>query len=142
GAGGAGAAATRAGGAVPDLLAGGAGSPGATVAEWLLVGTVFLAWLAFARLRNRAFLRLPRVLGWGSAGLAVGTLVLALVLFPLLSPGPNGSARPASTARLLVVSPRSGQVVRGNPAPVPVRLLLVGGRIVPFTSTHLVPNTG
>jgi len=108
---------------------------------WLLVGAVFLGWIAFARLRNRAFLRLPRPVGWASGAAAVTAVVLALVLPPIIRPDTT-SSRPSSTATISFVSPAPGQVVRGDPADVPVRVQLRGGRIVPFTSTRLVPNAG
>ena len=71
------------------------------------------------------------------------SLVLAIVLPPIVSPEIS-SVRPSSTARIFIESPRPGHIyrARGELAEVPVRLRLVGGRIVPFTSTKLVPNTG
>ena len=41
-----------------------------------------------------------------------------------------------------MLSPRSGEVLHGDPAIVPVVLRLSGGRVVPLTSIHLVPNEG
>src|SRR5207247_10101833 len=84
---------------------------------------------------------LPRFLGWVAAGVAVASLVLAIVLPPIISPEVS-SARPSSDARVAFVSPRPGQVFRGDPAEVPVSLRLTDGRIVTFTSTKLVPNEG
>ena len=40
------------------------------------------------------------------------------------------------------MSPGPGQVFHGDPAPVSVQLRLDGGKIVPITSTRLVPNEG
>lgn len=50
--------------------------------------------------------------------------------------------RPSTTARLEIVSPSSGEVIRGDPASVPVELRLEGGKIVPISSLRLVPNEG
>jgi hypothetical protein len=50
--------------------------------------------------------------------------------------------RPSTTAQLEIVSPRAGEVFRGDPASVPVALQLEGGRIVPISSLRLVPNQG
>jgi len=41
-----------------------------------------------------------------------------------------------------MLSPRSGEVLHGDPATVPVVLRPSGGRVVPLTSIHLVPNEG
>jgi len=111
------------------------------VATWLFVGAVLFGWIGVQRLRGRSFTRLPKMAGWGAAALAATCLVLALVLPPIIRPD-LASARPSSSARLRFLSPRPGQVLRGNPAAVQVRLDLAGGRIVPFTSTKLRPNEG
>ena len=50
--------------------------------------------------------------------------------------------RPTTNAQLHILSPLAGQVFRGDPADVPVRLQLIGARIVTFTSTRLVSNEG
>jgi hypothetical protein len=124
------------------MLADGAGSPiDQGVATWLMVGAVFLGWIGIARLRGRAFRGLPRPVGWASVGLGVTALVLALVLPPIIRPD-SPATRPSSKATVAIESPRPGQVFRGDPAAVPVRVRLDGGRIVPFTSTRLVPDTG
>jgi len=50
------------------------------------------------------------------------------------------SARPSSPARLTIVSPTNGTVFRtGN---VPIRIRLQDARIVPSTTTAIVPNQG
>jgi hypothetical protein len=124
------------------VFADGAGSPiDQGVATWLMVGAVFLGWIGIARLRGRAFRGMPRWLGWASTGLGATALVLALVLPPIIRPNPPAT-RPSSHATVAVVSPRPGQVFRGDPAAVPVGVRLTGGRIVPFTSTRLQPDTG
>jgi hypothetical protein len=123
-------------------LADGAGTTAAQGAPtFLFLAAAILGWVAVGRLRGRRFGRVPRPMAWGAAGLAVACVAAALLLPQLLSPTPT-SSRPHSTARLAFVAPRPGQVVRGSPASVEVRLRLTGGRIVPFTSTHLVPDEG
>ena len=47
-----------------------------------------------------------------------------------------------AVARLQILSPHAGAMFHGDPASVPVRLGLVGGKIVSVTSTKLVPNEG
>jgi hypothetical protein len=56
------------------------------------------------------------------------------------SPTPTQGARPASTATLSIVSPKNGQVVRGEA--VDVRADLEGARVVQTTSTTLRPDEG
>jgi hypothetical protein len=84
---------------------------------------------------------LHRATSIGLGAIAVASLVLAVVLPIFLGAGPALS-RPSTTARLEITSPRSGAVYRGNPAVVPVHLALQGGRIVVFSSLHLIPNAG
>jgi len=55
---------------------------------------------------------------------------------PVLSP----IARPGSTARLAVVSPENGEVVRGST--VELRVDLQGARLVPQTTTDIAPDEG
>ena len=77
----------------------------------------------------------------GLVVVATGCLGFATAVPFLYHPGPS-FIRPASTARLEIVSPRPGQTLRGDPATVQVTLRLDGGRIVPLTSTAVVPNEG
>jgi hypothetical protein len=49
-------------------------------------------------------------------------------------------ARPSSTARLAVVSPENGEVVRGST--VPLSIDLQGARLVPQTTTDIAPDEG
>lgn len=76
--------------------------------------------------------------------LSVALVALALVLPSLGSPaGPP--ARPRSTARIEILSPTEGRAFHGtqaSPAEVPVRLRVLGARIVPATSTRLRPDEG
>jgi hypothetical protein len=124
------------------LIADGAGSPlDQGVTSMLLIAALFFAVVAFRRLRGKGFPRLPRPLAWGAASLSVACIVLAVVLPPILRPMPS-STRPHSTAHIAILSPTSGQVFRGAQVRVQVRLRLTGGRIVPFTSTNLIPNEG
>lgn len=110
----------------------------------LFVLAAILGFVGVQRLRRRSFLRLPLAAGWVAAGLAAAVVVLALALPPLIRPDP-GSLRPSTTARVVIDSPRPGQVFHGtsaSPATVPVRVRVPGGRVVAFTSRRLVPNTG
>ncbi len=127
---------------MPPILADGAGSAvDQGVATWLMVGAVFLGWIGISRLRGRAFRGMPRWLGWASTGLGVAALVLAVVLPPIIRPNPPAT-RPSSRATVAIEEPGPDQVLHGDPAPVPVRVRLTGGKIVPFTSTRLLPDTG
>jgi hypothetical protein len=111
------------------------------VQSMLFLATMIMAWVAVARLRNTGFGRLPRSAGWAAAVLAVSALVAAFVVPPMLRPT-IAANRPSTDARLAILSPRPSQEFRGDPANVPVRLQLTGGRIVDFTSSRLVPNEG
>jgi hypothetical protein len=121
-----------------------AGTPDAIASEALLLAAALAALVAVQRLRGRAFRRLPTQGAWAVAGVAVAALVLAFVVPPLIRPIP-ASVRPRSTAHLRVLSPGAGQVftgAAGSLADVPVRVVLTGARIVPFTTTRLTPDTG
>ena len=101
------------------------------------IGLVFAA--AWAR-RVRLFGH-PGIAAWGGGIMAAAALALAFVVPSMLGVRIS-PVRPASTARVVILSPRPGQSLRGDPAAVHVRIHLEGGRIVPFTSSHLVPNEG
>jgi hypothetical protein len=123
-------------------LADGAGRPvDQGVATMLFLAAFLFGVVAFQRLRGRGFRSLPTMAGWGAAVLAAAALVLALVLPPIIRPVVAGG-RPASSSRLQILAPQPGEVFRGDPASVPVRFRLIGGKIVSFTSTRLVPNEG
>jgi Family of unknown function (DUF6130) len=49
-------------------------------------------------------------------------------------------SRPSSPARLTIVAPRNGEVVKASN--VRVRLRLQGGRVIRPTSQHITPTTG
>jgi hypothetical protein len=125
---------------VTPLLADG-GTPADRAIQTLYIGAVLFGGVAFLRLRNRGFLGLPKLVGWLAAVAAVGCLAAAFILPPIISPQPS-AVRPSTSARISIVSPRPGQTFRGDPAEVPVTLHLEGGKIVPFTSTKLLPDTG
>ncbi len=50
------------------------------------------------------------------------------------------SDRPSSTAKLAIVAPRVGEVVHGSS--VELRVKLQGAKLVPATTTHIVPDEG
>ena len=57
------------------------------------------------------------------------------------SPTPTVSAdRPASPAKLTVISPKNGQVVQGTT--VEMKVLLKDAKLVPATSSTIVPDEG
>jgi hypothetical protein len=80
--------------------------------------------------------------------LAIGLSVLAVACFgaatafPLFMGASPSLSRPSTTAQLDFASPRSGDVIHGDPASVQVELQLIGGTVVPTTSLRLVPNEG
>jgi hypothetical protein len=78
------------------------------------------------------------VVGLGLA--AVGCLGVATVL-PFII-GPGSLSRPSSTGRLVIESPRPGDIFQGDPATVAVSLGLSDATIVPVTTIHVVPNQG
>jgi len=79
--------------------------------------------------------------GTGLAILAGGCLCAATAVPFVVKPGPS-VFRPSTTATISIVSPHSGAVLHGRPAVVAVRIVIDGGKIVPLTSSHLVPNEG
>ena len=50
------------------------------------------------------------------------------------------SPRPSTTAKLAILSPTNGQSI--NSSSVPLRVSLRGARIVPSTTTNIVPDQG
>jgi hypothetical protein len=89
--------------------------------------------------QRRASLRRGAATGLGI--LAFGCLGLATATPFIIHPGPS-FIRPSSTARLEIVSPRPDGAIRGDPATVVIELRLIGGTIVPTTSTDVEPNRG
>jgi hypothetical protein len=116
------------------------GVPGAGpfVATGLFFVGIGAGWGAY-RLSGSGGLHRAASIGLGS--IAAASLVLTVVLPVFLGARPALS-RPSTAARLEISSPRPDEVYRGNPAVVPVHLELAGGRIVPLTSLHLIPNAG
>jgi hypothetical protein len=53
---------------------------------------------------------------------------------------PPTSDRPSSTAKLAIVAPKVGQVVHGSS--VDLRVKLQDAKLVPATTTHIVPDEG
>jgi hypothetical protein len=93
-----------------------------------------------------ALLRRPsrpvhRTTGIALSVMAVGCLAAATTM-PLFLHATLGITRPSTAARLEILSPHRNQAFSGNPAMIPVRLQLEGGKVVPITSLHLVPNEG
>jgi hypothetical protein len=84
---------------------------------------------------------LRRAMGVGLGVVAFGCFGVATV-FPLIIHAPTAFTRPSTKARLLMMSPRQGQTIHGNPATVTVTLRLEGRKVVPLTSLHLVPDEG
>ncbi|MGH2594353.1 MAG: hypothetical protein ACRDH7_00090 [Actinomycetota bacterium] len=56
------------------------------------------------------------------------------------SPTPTSANRPASPAKLSIVSPRNGQVVHGTT--VELKVILKDAKIVPATTADIVPDEG
>jgi hypothetical protein len=71
-----------------------------------------------------------------------GTSVVLAYVFPVIIRGPSTLFRPHATARLEIRSPLPGEVFHGDPAVVPIELVLVGGRLASSTSRNVVPNVG
>jgi hypothetical protein len=126
---------------IRPLLGDGGGTVDQGVSTFLFIGALLFGWVSVLRLRGRAFRRLPRAAGWGVGALAVSCVVLALVLPPIIRPD-TASTRPSTRARVAILSPQPGEVFRGSPAVVAVRLQLIGGKIVSVTSTKLNSTDG
>ena len=77
----------------------------------------------------------------GLSALAVSCLGGATAMPFILKPGPS-FVRPTSTARLEITSPSPGDAIAGGSADVEVSLRLIGGTIVPLTTTRIAPNQG
>jgi len=82
-----------------------------------------------------------RAVAYGLGAVGIGCFAIATFLPFFLGATPT-LRRPTTTATLAIVSPTSGQVLRGDPAIVHVVLRLDGGQVVPFTSLRLEPNEG
>jgi hypothetical protein len=109
------------------------------VATGLLLAGMGTAFGAFVLREAGDPRRRAMVIGLGIVAggcLVVGTLV------PLIIHATPTFTRPSTTARLAILSPRSGEMIQGDPAVVQVRLGLEGGKVVPVSSLHLVPHEG
>jgi hypothetical protein len=84
---------------------------------------------------------LRRATSIGLGVVAVVCLGTATAL-PLFLGARPSLGRPSTTARLEILSPRAGEVIRGDPEAISVELRLEGGTIVPTTSLRLAPNEG
>jgi hypothetical protein len=122
------------------LLAHGTGGSADAFTTAMLLLAGFVGWVAVQRLRGRGYERVSRPMAGAMAGAAAGCLVLAFIN-PWFSKVP-ASVRPSTTARVQILSPTPDEVFHGNPATVDLQVRLTGGRLVPFTSTKLVPNAG
>jgi hypothetical protein len=95
-------------------------TPGQNIVETLfLLGGMGLAWAAFL-LRHVRLSGRP-VLSWAVALIAIAVLELSFVL-PAQLGVKIAKVRPTTSAKIIILSPAPGQVLRGNPATVRVRL--------------------
>jgi hypothetical protein len=118
------------------------GVPGAAafIAMGLFFAGIGAAWGAyFLYSHPRTFLRRATGIGLGVVAFGCFGLGTALPLILHATPSPT---RPSTRARLEFLSPTPDEAFRGSSATIPVQLRLVGGRIVPISSLHLVPNEG
>lgn len=125
----------------PGVL-GHAGIPGP--APFIAMGLFFLAFGA-AYGAFRLFIRpsdpLRRAMSICLGVVAFAAFGIATTL-PFFFGARPALGRPSTTARLEIVSPSAGEVIRGDPAMVRVELRLEGGKVVPVSSLRLVPNEG
>ncbi|MGE5225898.1 MAG: hypothetical protein ACM3OO_03385 [Planctomycetaceae bacterium] len=135
--------------AVPALLAH-AGGADESLSVVMLVGAVWVGWIARSRLKGQGFDRLPRWGAWSLVGIAAA-LVIGSTFLPrmLLGPTPVAGSTPtasvsgvriASTATLSFAKPKDGAVVSGKE--LEAVLDLQGGRIVDATTQAVTPDTG
>jgi hypothetical protein len=112
---------------------------------------VWVAWVAWSRLRGKGFPKLSRTIALALIPIAlviavVGAIVPRMLVNAYLRPGATPTVtvppgpRPASTATLSIERPTPGQRVSGTS--LDVVLDLKGGTIVNITTTNIVPNTG
>ncbi|HEX9300503.1 MAG TPA: hypothetical protein VF968_10285 [Actinomycetota bacterium] len=125
----------------PGLI-GHAGFPGpapfiATGLFFVATGASYGAYLLFTHPSGP----LRRATSIGLGAVALGCFGIATTL-PLFLGARPSLGRPSTTARLEILSPRPGDVIRGDPASIAVELRLEGGTVVPTTSLRLVPNEG
>jgi hypothetical protein len=116
-----------------------AGTPDELVAELFFLAAGALGWAAVARWRGRSLLGLPRVAAVGLGLVCVAAVAGGIVVPPMIRPTWS-PIRPRSQARVQIVLPTPGEVVRGDS--LEVDLDLVGGKITSLTSTTVSPTTG
>ena len=83
-----------------------------------------------------------------SVGFVASAICLSLLLASCGGEDETGTAtgagatndRPSSTAQLSIVAPKVGQVVHGSSVDLHVKLQ--GAKLVPATTTHIVPDEG
>jgi hypothetical protein len=110
-----------------------------------LVETAFL--LAGVALFAAAFrVRRIRLAGHPVASSAIATLAAAALVLAFVVPSRLAvriaATRPSTEATIAIVSPVPAQVFRGQDAKVPVRIRVIGARVVDQTSTQLSPHRG
>jgi hypothetical protein len=119
------------------------GTPDELAATLLVFAGVWAGWVAWSRLRNRSFTRMPHAVAVALVPVSVGLVVLSAIVPGLLRPKAPvlvAGPRPRSSATLSIEKPVPGQVVTGNVLPVVLRL--TGGTIVTASSTTLRPDQG
>jgi hypothetical protein len=88
--------------------------------------------------RSNVARRAPGTLG---AVLAVALLASACSKGSDAAGGtPSPYVRPSTPAKVAILSPRNGEVVHGSD--VKIKVQLTGAKIVPATTTHIVPTEG
>ena len=100
-------------------------------------GAGYGAWWFNAH-RPARFGRTPAI----ALGVVAGACFVLATIFPILLGVRPSLGRPSTAATVKIVSPQQGEVIRGDPATIPVELTLDGGMIVSFTSLRLEPNKG
>lgn len=119
-----------------------AGASDEIASSLLLVGAVWVAWIAWSRLRGKGFPRVSRPVAWGMLPAAAGLLVAGIVL-PRAILGPTTTppgSRIASTATLSFVQPAADRLTTDGT--MEVVLDLQGGTIVDTAMTDIAPDTG
>jgi hypothetical protein len=123
---------------VSPSLADGVGRADQGVATLLFVAAALFGWVFVRRIRRKGFPSLPIGLAWVSAVAAATALVSAIVLPPIIRP--ENATRPRSPARVEIEAPQDGAI--SESVKVPVRVRVIGGRVVRTTSADLTSDTG
>lgn len=131
----------------PSSIAGGllahAGGSDEVVSTAIVFVALWAGWVGWSRLRHRGFSRLPTTGAWALVAAAPILVVVALTVpRAILGPPPvDLTNRPASTVRLAIEEPTSGQQVPQGTT-VRVRLELRDARVVPESTSTVVPDEG